>query len=208
MDALFTLPMVVYTAPLLLAVGLWLLTFLGAFDVDADVDLDLDLDAADGLEGGWLSTLGLGAVPLSITASVFLFLFGLLGLLLNVSGWAQPLIAGLAVAGAGVATVGVARLLAPAFESGTASRSQDLIGRTATVRSNSIDASFGAATLKLPNGDRIEINARTAPGEPTLAYGQQVVVFDYNPDANLYFVGALDDDSALPEAPSRTRLSS
>jgi len=69
-------------------------------------------------------------------------------------------------------------------------------------------AAVGAATRSMRDGERIVIHARTAPGEPALAYGQQVVVFDYNPDANLYFVGALDDDAALPGVASRTRLSS
>ena len=89
-----SLPTVVYTAFLGLAVAYWLFTFLGALDIEAldsltgDLDLDVDLDVelevdvdaeveVDAEGGGgstwmWLANLlRLGRIPLTVTLSLF-----------------------------------------------------------------------------------------------------------------------------------------
>lgn len=86
-----------YNLPFAIAFGLMVLALLlqlvglGDFDFGGDVDLDIDLDAADfdadaveapsaGFGGAVLTLLGLGRVPLMVWLMVFLLLFTVIGM--------------------------------------------------------------------------------------------------------------------------------
>lgn len=86
-----------YNLPFAIAFGLMVLALLlqliglGDFDFGGDVDLDVDIDAADfdaeaveapsaGIGGALLTLLGLGRVPLMVWLMVFLLLFTVVGL--------------------------------------------------------------------------------------------------------------------------------
>lgn len=79
MDQLFTTPFMPFTVAILVMFGIGLIEALGlglsAFDLDAP--------GVDGKDGGALSWLGVGEVPLLMLLIVFLTLFGLGGLILQ-----------------------------------------------------------------------------------------------------------------------------
>lgn len=176
-------------------------------DVGADVDGDVDVDAdADGGGSGWMQFLGFGAIPLSLFLVIVCFSFGWIGLLL-VSLFGST-VAG--VVGAGMATslmlaapalVGAlalaaptARLLAPLFRDyGRADRADTLVGSIAVLSTTRVTPSFGSATVTLPDRGPVEVSVRTtnASGDD-LGYGDEVVIFDYDAEHNLYYVAPVD----------------
>ncbi|HMB91073.1 MAG TPA: hypothetical protein VKP65_09520 [Rhodothermales bacterium] len=217
--ALFDTTLLVFTIPALLAVVLWVLALIGLFDFEAlDIDLDvdapdveIDLDAGADLAGGGglLQVLGVGMIPFSLLLTVALFIFGWSGIMLHsltgeILGWnglaLNLLFIPLALVIALAVTAGAARVLRPLFRDyGKAHAAADLVGKIALVKSNTVTSTFGSAVVRL-GGDHIEIATRSMPGQPDLQYGTQVVIFDYDAEKNLYYVGAFEDKPSLPSS--------
>ena len=114
-----------YNLPFAIAFGLMVLALvlqvigIGDFDFGGDVELDLDLDAPDfnadaveapsaGFGGALLTLLGLGRVPLMVWLVVFLLLFTLIGMSIQLFATdltGSPLYAGLAALFSGGASL-------------------------------------------------------------------------------------------------------
>ncbi|MEM1270276.1 MAG: hypothetical protein AAGI08_09520 [Bacteroidota bacterium] len=212
MDVLFSPAFLVYTLPILFAAGLWAITAFGLFDfdgldIDADVDADLDVDLDADVDGGGSVLALFGGAPLSLIASLVLFWFGLAGLILHTLlgtfldgfGWSTSsrnvLIAPAALVLGTLAAAGISRVVGPALhQSGQASRRSQLVGQMAVVNSSTVSATFGSAIVRLDNGDRIEVNVRSHDDAEDIRYGQRVVLFEHNPDANSYSVSRIELD--------------
>ncbi len=65
-----------------------------------------------------------------------------------------------------------------------------VIGRTGVVRTCELTDSHGQIEVPDPIGPML-LNARLKPGMPPLKKGDEVIVFEYDPDRALYFVKAL-----------------
>jgi hypothetical protein len=181
--------------------------------VDADLDADLDADVDPDVEaggGGVLQLLGLGMIPFSLLLIVLCFSFGWLGLLLEflllkpVSswvgvGWGLTLsVAPLALIGALLVTAPTARMLHPLFKDyGRAKDVHHLLGKRATLTSGSVSTTFGSASAQLDHGQPVDISVRTTEDENDLGYGDNVLIFDYDAENDLYYVAPLSEDEEI-----------
>lgn len=227
-SALFESHRLVFTVPLLFSLALGSLSIFGLFDLEAlDLDLgvgadaDLDLDVGADVEadvdpdveagGGVLEALGLGMIPFSLLLILLSFSFGWLGLALEFvlaapvsawvgGGWGLSLVlTPPALAGALVVTAPLARLLHPLFKDyGRARSEHDLVGRPATLTSGSVSPTFGEASVRLDRGIPVDVSVRTPDADHDLEHGDTVLLFDYDPDARVYFVAPYSDDH-VPE---------
>ena len=196
-------------------------------DVDAGVDLAVDAEAGvgsgiehavgdgGGSQGGAasvLSLLGIGRVPLSLILMTFCFLWGFLG-------WAGNLVFGglfeseavaflptlaLALVGATFLTrtlaVTLGRLI-PSTET-YATSYRELVGSLATVRLAVTDRT-GTAQLYDGRGVLHEVPVRVRPGEAPIPSGREVVLWNYDPDDNIFLV---THDPELDRAPIESTI--
>ncbi len=176
----------VFAVPAVLAVLIWGLSLTGL------------LGDADGGEG---ADSFLGAVPLSVVASVALFAFGWTGLALSL--WAGLGLAwsavGAALAAAALATAST-RVLAPLFRSAPATRGQALVGHVGVVSSEQVGPDFGTATVRL-DGARLDVPVRLLDTLPDAAtadrprYGTRVLLYDFDAARGVYLAAAHTDDA-------------
>jgi len=181
-DAALSFPAVVFTFLLAAVVLYWLLVLVGTLDVEIG-----DLDIGDGL--------GLGGVPVTVTASVmivvswFVTLVGglflpdvpLLHTLLGIGVLVAGVIAGLFVAR--LVAVPLRKLYAPG---GEASRN-DFVGRECVIRTGRVTDDFGQAEVTSADGSTAIIQVRQT-GEHELAHGRIALIFDYDIDGEFFWV--------------------
>ncbi|XOV79954.1 MAG: hypothetical protein ACFHVJ_03115 [Aestuariibacter sp.] len=196
LNDLFSFPIVIYAFPMLLCIMFWVITLIGFVDIEVfDFSTDSELSesgASDG--GGWLQSLGLDGVPLTVAITLvdtYALAFTYLA-----KKYLMPLFDGLASAIAiGSITALVALLLAiPVsaicikplrrfFHTHEGERKSDLIGTICTVTTGSVNQGFGQATGD--NGMVFSIRAQE-PNE--LAKGSRVVLIEYLPAEDTYQV--------------------
>ncbi|WP_040494666.1 DUF1449 family protein [Ilumatobacter nonamiensis] len=195
LNASIEFPTLIFTAILAISAILWLLSLVGA--------LDLELDATDGILDDALEPLNLSEVP----ATVLLTLFGLAGwfvcvlssvfLLDGRSGTALVVISiviGLVSAVAAlVFLMWVAPKLASVFVTTTAPSKRDLLGRIAEVRSATVTDTAGRGEATWPDGTTSTVDLRTvsgtdvAPGE--LQRGDLALLVDWDEATDNFTVG-------------------
>lgn len=190
------------------------------------------LDAKDAVGGGGgmlqaLQFFGLGLIPFSLLLTVWCFVFGWTGLVLvELAGpmVAEMVGAGLAtslalapvafVLGVGV-TAPVARLLSPLFRDyGEAQGARTLVGKVAVLKTGQVTPTFGSASVKLDGGARVSVSVRIedvddAGGDDAPGYGDEVLIYDYDAERNVYLVEPLPHalrDALADDAPAAGRL--
>ena len=172
-------------------------------DVDADVDVDAEADADADAEGGsfagaLLGALGVGKAPLGVLLMSACFLFGLVGLAVDLllgggAAW-LPVSIGVALVAALFGTGRLGRVfgrLVPTKES-YVSRKHDLLGLEGRALT-ATDGAFGVATVVDAGGAPIRVRCRTLPSDPPLAPGEALVVADYDEDDDTFLVTRLAD---------------
>jgi hypothetical protein len=203
-DTSLQFPTVVFTIGLGIAVVFWLSVLLGALDIDlfdgggadgADVGGG---DGGDGGDGGgdsglWYS-LGLGAVPITISVSAVM-LIGWIGTLLvmelvvpslSSAAWIPPVVLPVMLVVALVLAGLLVRPLAPFFAFKQGKSNSDYIGYTCTITTGSVDDGFGQATIE-EGGTVLIIPVRCdRPGR--FARGDRALIIDYDPDRQVYVV--------------------
>ncbi len=227
LSIILSLPTVVFTVPLALALLYWIMVMVGALDldlfdldadldldVDADVDLDVDVDGGlDGVDGALvaaLNALGLVGVPLTVSLSVLVFLGWGLSFLGSYYG-AQALGAALGVgAGIGIALgsgvlglLGTSILVRPlraVFTSQAAHQgAASLLGITVRVSSGSVSATSGRAEVVKPDGTTLTLSIR-CDGPNHLKRGDQALLISFDEARHVYQVEPMH---AMMDAPSR-----
>lgn len=194
------LPTIIFTAMLAIVGALWLLSLIGALDIEAD--------PGEGLLDDVLEPLGLSEVPsillltivgltgwfVSVLASVFL--------LEDRSGTSLVVLAIAIGIGAAVAALLVTSWIAPklalAFQTERAPSKRDLIGRTVEIRSATVTDSAGRGEATWPDGTVSTVDVRTttgaglAPGE--LSRGDRALLVDWNEETDDYIVDHLPSE--------------
>lgn len=188
-DAATTPVALIFFVPLAVSLIAWLISMFGIFDVDAD--------AIDGMPGDTLDSVGLGDAPpllaltvvsaiawfLAVVAALFV-LNPLTGMALLFASVAVLMVALVAAVWLGAKIVRpVGRLL----ETATAPSAAELVGQLAVVRSGRVDASFGYADAKWPDGTESRIDIRDGQGLD-LQTGDQVRLMSWDPATSSFVV--------------------
>lgn len=183
-------------------------------DVDADHDADADQDADQpGFGSQLLAGLGVGKVPLSIIWQTYAVSFGFAGIAANTVylgragalppvnlAWTLPLAAVFGYVVTRLLGSALGKLLADPKQEATTRK--QLLGATGVVISTKIDAEFGEVRLLDKTGHTLRIVCRTREGEERIPEGREVVIVDYDRDADRLYVAPLDEDD---EAPGKRR---
>ena len=169
-------------------------------DVDADADAEQDV-GGDGF--GWHETLsffGVGRVPLMVVWVTFFIFAGFTGIFVNSTlfvnhGGTFPLWGFAASAGVSLAVGLVAvrlfsRVAAKFVDVGGrgATRKHELSGKSGIVASLQVDSNFGEVRVRDTHGNELLLHGRVHRDEPALKRGQKVVLVDYDPERELYWV--------------------
>lgn len=189
-------PTVVFSVLLLVALGYWLIALLGLVDLDV-----LDVASADGVDldvtqlSGLLMKLGFDGLPITlIFTGIALFAWvlsyaGTLVLAAFVPGalhWAFAIALALLAFMIAIPFAGLAlRPLRGLFMRHEAPAADDLLARTAIVRSPVVNESQGTATLE-DGGAGLILQVRAASGQ--FRRGDSVVLVEYVPASNAYRV--------------------
>jgi hypothetical protein len=175
----------------LLAAGVWEL------EHDHDVHVDHDHPPSGGaLLDQALTLLGIGRAPLSIVLTTFCLVWGFVGFAtsyaLDASAPTALLVPAALVAAATAATIATRSLaallsrLVPRTQSYGIAR-RDLKGRTGQARFP-IGERFGSATVVDQNGFPHEVDCRVRPGQSGIPVGTSVVLTEYDPKDNVFYV--------------------
>lgn len=221
-------PTAIFSGFLLVTILYWVLASLGQVDIDGldpDIDLDLDMDgnidadvsAPSGLSlsvAGIMEWLSIGKVPLSLIVS-FWVLYGwtlcMLGEYLLrpwlgtvIPSWVYAVGMGCVTSVIALIFTGVtARPLGKVFNIPSVDRNINLIGRTVTITSRTVDPKFGRAIAMLTGSELIlDVICRE---EHLLKRQDQAVVVDYDAERNLYLIAPLPhlrDQPALSDESS------
>ncbi|ALG07052.1 hypothetical protein [Kibdelosporangium phytohabitans] len=186
-QATLAFPAVLFTFLLIVCVGYWLLTLLGAIDVDEDA-------------GDLLGALGFGGVPLTIALTLtivlgwFLSLVGTV-LLAGLGTGARIALGTLVLLVALVLALLVTRLLVTplrsVFHSGPAASRADFIGRTCVVRTSTVTVDFGQAEVHAEDGSSAVVQVRQT-GRDDLRAGQAALIYDYDTDGEFFWVAPVE----------------
>jgi len=190
-------PTVVFTAILAIVACLWLLSLVGA--------IDIEIDAADGLLDDVLEPLNLSEVPVTVMLTVF----GLAGwfvcvlssvfLLDSRSGTSLVVLSIVIGIGSALVAVGVVAWIAPKlaliFVTTTAPSKRELLGRIAEVRSATVTDTAGRGEATWPDGTVSTVDLRTVAGtdvEPgELQRGDRALLVDWNEHTDDFVVGRI-----------------
>lgn len=194
-----------YNLPLTVLFGLvvvfWLLTLLGAVDLDAlDIDLDVETDGADGVGEGIFAILlrfvNAHDIPVTIVLS-----------LLSVFMWAGAILTNyyfnpeqnslLAMAfllvNLIISTLVVKFVTEPLRPFMRAIKDdgelqEPLVGMSGVVKSRVMDSSFGQVEVPRDKGAPALLNAILPEGQEPLVRGDQILVIDFDDQLDKYLV--------------------
>ena len=193
-QATLAFPAVLFTFLLIVCVGYWLLTLLGAVDIDSDA----------GDAGDLLGSLGFGGVPLTIALTLTI-----------VVGWFLSLVGTVLIEGFGtgarialgvlvllvalVLALLVTRLLVTplrsVFHSGPTASRADFVGRTCVIRTGTVTTDFGQAEVHAEDGSSAVVQVRQT-GTDELRAGRPALIYDYDTDGEFFWVAPVE---TLPE---------
>ncbi|MFJ8073559.1 hypothetical protein ACIQ7Q_06350 [Streptomyces sp. NPDC096176] len=185
-----TFPAVLFTAALAVVVCFWLLVLVGGADTDG-FDADVDSDA-----------LGLGGVPVSVSASLLIaqsWFFSVTGsVILSRTGWPGALVDLLGTLVLFASLVGswrltrmLARPLAKLFPDEPGPSRLDFVGLTCTVRTGRVDADFGQAEVTSRDGSTAVVQVRQNDGA-LLGLGSTGLLYAYDDAGEFFWVAPFD----------------
>ncbi|MGV9311102.1 hypothetical protein ACWDR0_02765 [Streptomyces sp. NPDC003691] len=172
-------PTLLFTSALTVVLCFWLLVLVGAAGHDG---FDGDLDTA---------ALGLGGVPVSVSASLFIALGWFLSLAGSVLLTAVPgvLVLVAAAAGSWWLTRLLVRPLATLFPDEPGPSRQDFVGLTCTIRTGRVDAGFGQAEVTARDGSTAVVQVRqSAEDTYALSLGSSALLYAYDTAGEFFWV--------------------
>jgi len=197
-----------WNLPYLVMLGLvavfFVLQFVGMAGGDHDADAhEHDVEAAANAGFGWqevLSFFGVGRVPLMVVWVTFCMFAGFTGIFFNSTifvnhGGVYPSWGYVASPGAsflvGLVAVRIFSRLAARFVDVGGhgpTRKHELSGKRGIVASLELDARFGEVRVRDARGNELLLHGRLHRDEPALKRGQKVVLVDYDPERELFWV--------------------
>ncbi|MET7419635.1 hypothetical protein [Dactylosporangium sp. NPDC005555] len=185
--AAFAFPTAIFSVLLLAVVAYWVVVVAGALDADT-----LDDGGGSDVDGGLLSVVGLGGVPVTVAAS-----------LLIAVGWFASLTAGALVHGAFapavvlIVALGVAWLatrlavlpLRRLFTEAPAPSRADFLGRPCVIRTGTVTLTFGQAEVTVEDGSSAIVQVRQT-GEDQLSVGCAAYIYGYDDTGEFFWVVA------------------
>jgi hypothetical protein len=203
-------PTVVFTIALGIALVYWLFVLLGALDLDllggGHHDFDLggghdvgdvggdaggDADGGDVDGGGVWHSLGLGAVPITISVSMIVLVCWCASLLSTTyiagdSSWIRIILFPLVIIVAFPVASLLVRPLAPVFKIKEGKFNADYVGSLCTITTNSVDTGFGFANIE-DGHSLVQIAVRCdKPG--VLARGDKALIIEFDPERRTFVV--------------------
>ena len=206
-------PTVVFTIALGIVLLYWVSVLVGALDLDLfgghDVDVGGGHDAGVGgshdagghdagdhdAEGGGLwHALGLGDVPITISASVIVLVAWVTSVLImayvveafDLPRWLGGLLLPLAILFALPVTALLVRPLRPVFAIKEGKSNADYVGHTCTVTTGHVDNEFGQATVE--DGGTVLIVAIRCDATGKLARGDKALIIEFDAGRQSYVV--------------------
>jgi len=193
LEYIFSMPIIVFTIPLMIMIVFWLFALLGAIDIEI-LDPDIDTEAADGTGSSFLETLGLDGVPLTV-AITLVEIYGFVFIYLA-RKYIAPLFDGILTATASGFVLAIFALLLAipfaaysskplrrVFVTHEAIEKSDLIGTYCIVTTQTVTEKFGQARAD----DGMIYSVRTAEGNQ-IAGGSRVVLIDFSKTDDTYTV--------------------
>ncbi|MEV6780981.1 hypothetical protein [Streptomyces sp. NPDC051098] len=188
--ATVTFPAVLFTAALVVVIVFWLLVLVGGAEPDS---FDTDVDSG---------ALGLGGVPVSVSASLLIALswfFCVTGsVLLSGTDWPATLVDLLDVVVLCASLIGSWRLtrvlvrpLAKLFPDEPGPSRLDFVGLTCTVRTGRVDADFGQAEVTARDGSAAVVQVRQNDGS-RLGPGSTGLLYAYDDTGEFFWVAPFD----------------
>lgn len=162
-----------------------------ALHAGGDAGGELGGDADGDLDGGGLwHVLGLGDVPVTISASLIIVLAWVGSLLamhhLGIGGWWTVLVLVIAVVLALPIAALLIRPIAPVFAVREGKSNADYIGHVCTITTGRVDNGFGQATIE-DGGTVLDIAVRCElPGK--LARGDKALIIEFDRERQAYIV--------------------
>jgi hypothetical protein len=158
-------------------------------------------DSGQGALAAIMSALHLRSAPATVIFSLIITFAWLVSVVTMqvvtraAPGWAGPLLSlGVLLGSLMIAlplTSFAARPLAKVFAPKHAPVKSDFIGRTCTVRTGSVSAKFGEATVQ-DGGAGLVLRVRVEDGK-VLGRGEQALIVDYDPERETYLVEPMRD---------------
>ncbi|WP_433253064.1 hypothetical protein ACQPYK_08960 [Streptosporangium sp. CA-135522] len=189
-DAVSAFPTVLFTFPLVVVIGYWLLTMAGGVGFDGDA-------GADGAESGFtgfLGGLGLGGVPAAVSISLMVAIAWFVSLVGGVLFSGVPALAGVPAVALACAWAGT-RLIVPLLR--RVSRGErapsrtDFVGRTCVIRTGRVGGDFGQAEVTASDGSSALVQVRQT-GDDAFAAGSTALIFAYDPAGEFFWVMPYD----------------
>lgn len=190
-ESALTFPTVIFSTLFLIVLLFWLVSLVGLADMDA-ADPDGDAEA----EGGFIDSVGLGGVPVTISLSIAVMVAWMISI------YSQPLLSGFSGAllyGVGsVLTVvcGFVGLLVTRFaikplrrffSTNQASSHAHLLGLECKIATGKVTDSFGQAKVYFQGAEHL-IEVRLADLAEQFKLGDSAVLIDYLPEKRQYLV--------------------
>ncbi len=200
----FTFPTLFYTGLLVLVVIYWLISIFGIGGVDS-FDAEIEMDTGDNASSltGWLTKFRLDGIPLTLSISLIVFISWILcfymveffinNMMKNIDNKMAKVALGfwLLLLSPALALPIVISLLTPfkplmkkLKKEAKGASATDFVGRTATIRSEKVNLSYGSVELN-DGGAGLILQIRTK--EPNhYKRGDKVILKEYLRESNTY----------------------
>lgn len=194
-------PTVMFTVLLSIIVIYWLISTLGLIDLDisGNTDLDIDADATISVNSftGVLLTFGLTGIPVTLIISIVVLVCWLISFYAQLyllswlpSGWLYYLVGTFCSLVIFFISLPLTALLIKPlkgmFASVETANSNTLIGKDATIATNTVSDEFGQARL-FNEGAELLLDVRCL-AEHSLKKGDRVLLIEYLQEKNTYTV--------------------
>ncbi|MGA5822468.1 hypothetical protein ACPC54_31965 [Kitasatospora sp. NPDC094028] len=142
-----------------------------------------------------LDGLGLGGVPATVAVSLLVaiaWFVSLAGTVLTTGAPARGGVFAGALVAAWAGTRVIVRPLSRLFPEDRPVTRADFVGRVCVIRTGRVTADFGQAEVTAEDGSTATVQVRTVEDDPGLTAGRTALVFDYDPEAEVFLVAAFD----------------
>ncbi|GGL07515.1 hypothetical protein [Planomonospora parontospora] len=196
-DAALAFPTVLFSFPLIVVVGYWIVSLLTGTALGDDAASE-GAEAAEvpggGGFAGFLAGLGLGGVPVAVTVSLLVAVAWFASLTGAVLAAGTPVLPAVPVAAVACAWLGTRLLTLPLRRAVPKERvpsRADFVGRTCVIRTGRVGRDFGQAEVTSPDGSSALVQVRQTGGD-VFGAGSTALIFAYDAPGEFFWVMPYD----------------